>query len=182
MSRPAAAPPPIPTRAKRPSGPALARRPPGVRAEAVALVDHAYQSLRRLAAARPVAGPASAAAEAIERVHLAGPFTVAIAGETAPRSAFLDYLTGGQLFDPTRRSPPGMVLSVRRGPATLCRAGAGPHPAAVAPADPAAVVGDLGVGAALGAVDALPPGRRRARTARRRAGRDPPPARRRDQR
>jgi hypothetical protein len=123
MAPPAAGPPPIPARAsakpKHPPTPPTASRAPTDSAD---LLDHAYASLRRLAAAKPVVGEATAAAEEIERVHLAPPFTAAIAGDNAARAAFLDYLAGAQLFDPERTPPGGMVLSMRRGPVTLCRA------------------------------------------------------------
>jgi hypothetical protein len=129
MTRPVAVPPPIPPRGarggERPAPPAPPRPPAtgaGVPPQASALVDHAYESLRRLAAAKPLADAATRAAEQIERTHLAAPFTVAIAGEPGARAAFLDFLAGGQLFDPARQAPAGMVMSVRRGAATMCRA------------------------------------------------------------
>src|SRR5262249_33652159 len=50
------------------------------------------------------------------------PYTVALVGEQAARTAFLELLAGDALFERDRRPPDGMVLTVRRGPVTECRA------------------------------------------------------------
>ncbi len=117
-----ARPPPIPKRPARSGLPTPARSRPAEPTAPQTLVDHAYASLRRLAAAEPLTRTATTAAEEIERVHLAGPFTAAIAGEPGPRAAFLGFLAGTPLFAADRQPPDDMVLSLRRGPVTLCRA------------------------------------------------------------
>jgi len=87
-----------------------------------AIVELARAAVRRLADAAPAARDAREALARIERVGLGPPYTVAIAGELAARTELLNWLAGERLFDPARRDPARIVMSLKRGAATSLRA------------------------------------------------------------
>jgi len=87
-----------------------------------AIVELARTAVRRLAAAEATANDALDALDRIERVGLGPPYTIALAGDPAARAALLDWLAGDKLFDPARREPDRIVLTLRRGPVTALRA------------------------------------------------------------
>lgn len=86
-----------------------------------AVVELARAAVRRLADAAPTADVALDALALIERVGLGPPYTVAIAGELSARSALLDCLAGQHLFDPARRDPDRIVMTLRRGTTSALR-------------------------------------------------------------
>lgn len=86
-----------------------------------AIVELARSAVRRLASAAP-GDDARQALARIERVGMGPPYTVAIAGDLAARTELLNGLAGERLFDPARRDPGRIVLSLRRGAATSLRA------------------------------------------------------------
>ncbi|HET7504860.1 MAG TPA: hypothetical protein VFK02_27745 [Kofleriaceae bacterium] len=86
------------------------------------VVELARAAVRRLAEASPTAGGARDALGPIERVSGGPPYTVAIAGDLAARTALLDCLAGEHLFDARRHDPGRVVLSLRRGAMTALRA------------------------------------------------------------
>ena len=87
-----------------------------------AVFELARGALRRLDEAAPAAEAARDAIHAIEVVNEGPPYTIAIGGELAPRTALLDYLAGERLFDPKRREGLRVVMTMRRGPVTSLRA------------------------------------------------------------
>jgi hypothetical protein len=87
-----------------------------------AVIELARTAVRRLAEAAPAADGARAALDRIERVGVGPPYTVALAGDHAARTALLDCLAGEHLFDPTRHDPARVVMTLRRGSITALRA------------------------------------------------------------
>lgn len=85
-------------------------------------MDHARAALARLAGAAPATDAARAASEEIERAWRREPLTAVLAGDqVAARSAFLNHLVGGVLFDPARPAPVELVVVLRCGEATRIR-------------------------------------------------------------
>lgn len=113
------------------------------------VVELARAAVRRLSEAAPAAEDALAALASIERVGGGPPYTVAVAGDLAARTALLNCLAGEPLFDPDRHDPARVVMTLRRGAATTLRArrrdgsveqlarAAGPQTAPTARSDPA---------------------------------------------
>ena len=86
------------------------------------VVELARAAVRRLAEAQPTAEAAREALHRIERVGAGPPYTVAIAGDHAARTALLNCLAGEHLFDPTRHDPGRVLVTLRRGSTTALRA------------------------------------------------------------
>jgi hypothetical protein len=86
------------------------------------VVELARAAVRRLAEAAPAAGAAREVLHQLERVGAGPPYTVALAGDHAARTALLDHLAGEHLFDPARRDPERVLMTLRRGPMTALRA------------------------------------------------------------
>jgi hypothetical protein len=85
-------------------------------------IELAQAAVRRLADAAPVAEGARAVLDQVERAGVGPPYTVALAGDHAARTALLNYLAGEPLFDPARHDPARVVMTLRRGPITVLRA------------------------------------------------------------
>jgi len=86
------------------------------------VVELACAAVRRLSEAAPTASVALEELDHLEQVSMGPPYTVAIAGDLAARTAALDGLAGEHLFDPARHDPPRVVMTLRRGAATMLRA------------------------------------------------------------
>lgn len=86
------------------------------------VVELARAAVRRLAEAAPAANTARAALEEIERIGLGPPYTIAVAGDLIARTELLNQLAGEPLFDAARRDPERIVMSMRRGAATMLKA------------------------------------------------------------
>ena len=86
------------------------------------VVELARAAVRRLANAAPAVDDALAALADLERVGLGPPYTVALAGDHAARTALLNCLAGEPLFDPTRHDPARVVMTLQRGSITALRA------------------------------------------------------------
>lgn len=86
------------------------------------VVELARAAVRRLAEAAPAAEAARDALRQIERVGAGPPYTVALAGDHAGRTALLNCFAGEHLFDPTRHDPGRVLATLRRGPTTALRA------------------------------------------------------------
>jgi len=86
------------------------------------VIEMARAAVRRIADAAPAAKDALAALDQIERAGVGPPYTVAIAGDHAARTALLNCLAGEHLFDPTRHDPARVMMTLQRGSITALRA------------------------------------------------------------
>ncbi len=86
------------------------------------VVELSRAAVRRLAEVAPTADDALEALGQIDGVGGGPPYTIAIAGDHAARTALLNELAGQPLFDSARHDPAQIVMTLQRGTATSVRA------------------------------------------------------------